>query len=242
MPQYSPVTLWLLAAATICIDAIVFTSAGAFRGDFSTLLFFGLAFGQISVATIWAAYSKSPLPVRCLLICAATAIAAWFTSRVEPLRLLESLALYATDMVVLMVTLLVLRAISHRYGKERKHFSILQLFGAITIVAIVMSLLRHATTLQEEWAFTAGFILINTVIAVGCLFFSNLNRHWILRLAGAVGIGLFAGWSLTSVRPSLSGDLEAMAIVQAFIVFVWLDATQITKDAPRLTATAYGSN
>jgi hypothetical protein len=159
----------------------------------------------------------------------ALVIAALLTSRLEPLGILESVALYAANMFVLMFTLLILRALSRRYGHEGRQFSIFQLLAAMTLLAFLIVSLRYATRLQEVWVFTAGFILNNTIIAVVCLFFSGLTRHWILRLAGALGTGLITGWCLTFLRPNLSGSLEAMAIVQAFVVFIWLDVAQIAK-------------
>jgi hypothetical protein len=132
--------------------------------------------------------------------------------------------------MILITALLIVRALSQRYGHEGRQFSILQLLVGMTSIAILIVMLRSATMLQRQWAFTVGFIGSNTVIAVGCLFVTRLNHHAVLRLSAAIGTGLLVGWALTVVRPDLSGELQAMEIVQALVVFLWVELGQIANN------------
>jgi hypothetical protein len=234
MPPRSPIFIWLLLAATVCLDAIVvFWSQNVPGSNRIASLFFGLIFAQLAVVCFWATFSLCRVSTRCIVLALVATVAAASTLKVEPsIGMAQALTLYAVDITILMVTLWLLRAISNRYRKVAAQFSILNLLGVMTLVAVLVVLLRAATDLQQAWAFTSAFIAINNLIAVACLLISRSSWQWVLRLCAALAIGLFLGWSLTLVRRDLAGNLEAMGAIQALVIFTWLELGSILPTAP----------
>ena len=69
----------------------------------------------------------------------------------------------------------------------------------------------------------ANAVLTNVIVAVACLVFWSRSWHGLLRLAATLAIATAGGWCLAVLRPDLSGELEVMMILNALILFSWLE-------------------
>lgn len=79
-PHRSPVNFWLLLAATICVDAVVFSwfIAGQLSAPwYATLVLEALIIGELSIVCIWSALGATQTPWARTAPIAAVVFAAW---------------------------------------------------------------------------------------------------------------------------------------------------------------------
>jgi hypothetical protein len=233
MPQRSPVIFWLLLGATVCVDGVVlYWLREVGYSDRVATLFFGLTFGQLSVACIWTIFSPVWMLIRGSVLSLVIMLIAVFTPMAEPpFSVTESLALYAMNSTALVLTLWAMRTAWQQFELQAVRYSMLQLMGLMTLLAIMIVLLRSATNLRNAWSIISAIIVSNVVIATACTLISSAHWHWVVRLGSALAVGSISGWLLTLIKPNLSGDLEVMNIVHALVILAWIELARITPAA-----------
>jgi hypothetical protein len=231
MQYRSPILFWLLLAATISLDLVVSSWIRLFgRTDHLELLILALVFGQLSAVSIWIVFSSRRAIHRWLAAVVAIPLAALAILHAEPpLGYTEAAALVATHFMASLLVLWLQRLIVAHQNRlaGSAQFSIRNLFGLTTAIALAAALLGGSKLLQQAWLATTILILNNVLMGVVALILWNRNWHWLLRLAATLAAAVFAGWCISIVRPHLSGKLEVMNCIQVLIVLAWLGIGEI---------------
>jgi hypothetical protein len=231
MPHRSPIIFWLLLAATISLDLVVFSWSSLFgRSDKYELMVLALAFGQVSSLCIWLVFCLRPAARRWLIAGAVFAAAVLGIYRSEPgIGIVESATLIGFHAAAVFVAVW-LQKIAAAHGGQFStdaQFSIKSLFVLTTATAVLAALVRSSEIVQAQWVFTVIFILCNVTVAVGCLLLWNRRWHSILRLAASLALAMVVGWCLSLVRPSLSDGYEILFCVEVILIFAWLQFGEI---------------
>jgi hypothetical protein len=249
MSQRSPVIIWLLLVATLCVDAIAI--AWLFN-DFSqpktALLFMALAYAQTSVLCTWAILRPSKTRLRWIAPFAAGFLAAIIITfaderqRYHQSFAWEQLLAFASVMWVHVAGLLLLlwllkptRLFMHYSGgsDERSwRFSIKHLLILSTILPVLVivfknsAIVRSGVTSRGVWEFVL-WVAGNIVLSVASAAITPKQWMWLLKLAACAGAGLASGLFLHWAVPDLSREgfsLTAFSLIQAFVSWVWLEA------------------
>lgn len=231
MQQRAPFIFWLLLAATLSVDLVVFSWSSLFgRSDKYELIVLALAFGQVSSLCIWLVFCPRPAAHRWLIAGAVFSAAVFGIYRSEPaIGIVESATLVGFHAAAVFVAVWLQKIAAAHRGQfsTDAQFSIKSLFVLTTATAVLAALVRSSEIVQAQWAFTVIFILSNVTLAVGCLLLWNRNWHSILRLAASLALAMVVGWCLSWVKPHLSGDSEILCCVQVIMIFGWLQFGEI---------------
>jgi hypothetical protein len=231
MQQRAPLIFWLLLAATISLDLVVFSWSSLFgRSDKYELMVLALAFSQVSTLCIWLVFCPRPAAHRWPIAGAvfAAAVAGIYRSE-SGIGIVESATLIGLHAAAVFMAVW-LQKIAAAHGGQFStdaQFSIKSLFVLTTATAVLAALVRSSEIVQAQWVFTVIFILSNVTVAVGSLLLWNRNWHSILRLAASLALAMVIGWCLSWVKPHLAGDSEILCCVQVIIIFAWLQFGQI---------------
>ncbi len=240
MPQRSPIIFWLLLAATLAVDAVVFPQVVATNtrvfwsaGIYLKVMFDALLVSQLSVVCIWAALSTRKflrLPAFVAAV-AATLIASIL--RDSPTRFTDAcrlyFAMYGLEAVLLLVGLWFLRGT--KYWCRRTgvpfglQFSLAHLLVAMTVVAVLATAMRGKEFYGDSKWINLGFAFSVVVMAVASVFFWSQAWHWILRFAATVGTAIFLGAAFgyaANFGPPSVYVFVTHYLIQAVVLSAWL--------------------
>ena len=251
MPRHSPVVFSLLLAATICVDAVVvFWSFAASLGHMEEL-YFGLLCGQISVVSIWAAFTQAPnlwrwlLPVS--LPFAAALLTAWsYARRPRPWTdddSMELILLYAGlwlgQVALIEAGLWCLRqtALVKRFQNSevapRWQFGVKHLLAAMTGLGVYIVIVRYGMIFDVIVPFVA-WVCNNAILAVVAATLNILRWHALLQLALLAGLAILFTAAIHGIGEGPASP--ALNLIQVAVIFVWVQFGGLIS--PRLVPSA----
>jgi len=241
MPQRSPVIFWLLLAATLCVDAVAVSWAYGTRLYHGGALYFGLVCGQINLICIGACFSGKGGSWRWLAPFAVASAAAWLTSwlyepmqhfnpnRYELAMAYSGLWMVQVAVLLAIVWLLHQTSFAERWGHQshvgRWRFSVKHVLAVMTVLAVLIVVLRQAKLIHDFWFLVLSWVINNVGVAVAVLGICTSRSHIVLRLAAALGIAAIL--SLSVEMPAGEADSLAINLIQAIVMFVWLEISGI---------------
>jgi hypothetical protein len=246
MPQRSPVIFWLLVAATISVDAVVFSFAEAEPDPYGFVAFEALMLSQISVACIWAGLRSeqstwtrlSPL----LAVVLATLVWGLFSEtnwigkvgKEWSVRMSLSFVHQGLHAALLLAMLWLLKrsALWKRrgYSTAEWKFSIADLLVVTTVVAVLGAAMRF-TKLWDNLDLLGGADIVlmggPAVLAMSSVLIWSLWRtHWVLRASGVMGVAIgLVACVLVAERTFYTGYPVVVSthfLIQAVVLIVWL--------------------
>jgi hypothetical protein len=251
MSQRSLIIFWLLLAATVCLDAVVISwvASEPYPDPMRAAVAFHAAmFGQLSVICIWSAMSNGILNRAAPLF--AIALAAILTATLidTPVTLSDSipnrLAQFGLHAVLLTAILWLLQrtAFWRRRSGTNRHwqYSVAHLLLTMTLVAVLVTLLRHSP-LTQDVGIAAAFICSSVALAVASVVVWSLSWHWFGKLAAVLACALILTLALliavSWIDPSnfgrfLATFIGAQYLIQALIVSAWLGLAPILPVPP----------
>jgi len=253
---HSPIIFWLLAAATLAVDAVAFvwlTVAGPLSN--AAFLFDALLTAQLAVLCTWCVFGKRRTFSAWAAAIFGGAAASWLEGAALNVGHFEWFGLHGAFVALLIAVLWVLK---HSPIWERItgaptrtwQFSVLQLMAAMTVVALLITILRRSELLSatpELWRWIAimsvsDVVLVTTTILAWAW---GTNRksdqgHWATRLGAALVVALaLGGIELYLMKLGILGldaatkdqnhiaGMFAYLVIQAFVIFTWLELAPI---------------
>jgi hypothetical protein len=246
MPQRSPLTFWLLLAATISVDAVAFAWAEAGPPDnYGFIAFDALVLSQISVVCTWAGLrsEKSMWTRFSPLLAVVLASLVWgmfserhFIGKVGEgwsLRMGLVLVNQGLHAAILLAMLWLFKRTA--LWKRRSdwaaewQFSIADLLVGMTVVAVLGAGMQLTDTFDNlDWADIATYGCPALLAISGVLIWSLWRTHWVLRASGVMGaaIGLVAvvlgaerHLHFATAFPVI---MATNYLIQAVVLTVWL--------------------
>lgn len=232
MQQRSPLIFWLLLAATIAVDLVVFSqtrlaSVGSIQLE---VLQLALVFAQLSAACIGIVAVATTPAIRALVAAAAIALAILGLHRSEShIQYIDAAMLVGIHSTSMLFALWLLKLLLARRGgnNEFAQFSMKSIFAVMTAVAVVASLARAASLFHENRDFTIGFQLTNVLLPTAAFILWRRKWHWILRMAATFAAALSCGWLLSVFQPQPDLLAEELFCIEAAVLIVWLTFGQI---------------
>jgi hypothetical protein len=242
MLRRSPVIFWLLLAATIAVNAVVFSRVASetFPAPFYLKIGFdALIVSQLNVICIWSVLSSKQIRWLPALLApvAAAFIPPIFSD--DPVNFVDEFKLYVAayglEASVLVVALWIFRGT--RYWRRHTgvahewKYSVAQLLVAMTVMAVLTMAMRGSPfffgdTQLLSIAFTSSF----AILAIWSVFAWSTSLHWLTRLAAVVGLALVFGglfWLAADFGPVISLALASHFVIQAIVLSAWLGLGQI---------------
>ncbi len=206
MPQRSPVIVWLLFAATLCVDAVAWTAAKSPHGPYWELIYDALAAGQLGVVCIWSILRpRANVATRVapwIAVIIASVAATYFGETRNVWQIVPYYGLHVALLLMALWLLVRTRYWEHRTGSAREwKYSVAQLLIVMTVVGLLGATLR-GNEIFEDAAAAALFIFGSVAVAVASLVSWTAARHILIRLAGALGVALAVGlvvWLVVSI-------------------------------------------
>lgn len=236
MRQRSPLTFWMLLAATLAVDVVVVSLIGsrAFAGYLLLAMAYdALIVSQLSVLCIWAFLSSKTIrwlpiligPIAAALI--ATVFSDYPANLAIPFKLY--LSMYGLVVAVLAVALWIFRSTRYwrrRTGVEREwRYSVAQLLVAMTAVAVLIVAMRNGPFYGDEAVLSILFVSGSAVLAIWSVIVWSSSFHWFIRLAGVVGLALLVAasfWPTGNDGQVMSIVFGFHFLVQAIVLSAWL--------------------
>jgi hypothetical protein len=237
MPHRSPITFWLLLAATISVDAVVFSLAAG--EQYATLGYLGVALhalilGQLGIVCIWSALNPRPN--------VGTQIAPWFAAVLASLVegygdmttftvCIGTFGLYA---LLLMAALWLLQRTGfwrRKTGSARTwQFSLLHVLTVMTIIGVLATVMRNSPIFGEDSWTNIIFTFSYVALAVASVIFWSFSWNWFLRLASVLSVSALLGIGGSVILFMLIGHfrvdvvniLHAYYLIQAIVFSMWL--------------------
>lgn len=240
MPQRSAIIFWLLLAATLSVDAVVFSwMASEPYPDplYAVVTFDALILGQLSVVCIWSTITVTTnLWVRLAPIVAVVTAALLTATLVdEPVMLSSSftnhLAYYGLHVALLVTSIWLLQRTEfwrRRSGASREwQYSIAHLLIAMTVVAVLAAAMRNSVFFSEDRWINIAFACSSVGLTVAVVSLWSLSWHWLLRLAGALGFAVLLGFAfalalVVASNDRLAPNVGAHYLLQVIVLSIWL--------------------
>ena len=230
MPQRSPVIFWLLLAATVAIDAVVFAwMVLEPYPKFAAVAYDALVVGQLSVICIWSALTLAKtFWVRVAPLVAALLASVAMGMFGVPPRATSWLAYYGLHTALLLAAMWLFARTSFWRGRSgnlaKWRYSLAHLLVAMTVVAVLAAAMRGSELFDREGWINLAFILWSVILAVVSVVCWSLSGHWLLRLAGVLGLALLfgVGLSVFEVLPVFPFIIGSHYLIQGIILSVWL--------------------
>jgi hypothetical protein len=239
MTQRLPALLWLLLAATICVDGVA--TVWMFEEHLSTAtatLFVALVSGQVSALCISVVMRRSGGRLAWILPFAFSTFAAllmtianvrfsdgFLSEIVAFMGLMWLHPAIALPALWLLKPTTVFRAMRAEAAGARWQFSILHLLIVMTCVAVLSAVLNGSELSAQSVVSVFTLALINTALLIGVLLAARPKWHVLQRLAAvsatAIGIGLFCEATQIAFADKLY--FVAYALIQALTVWSWVE-------------------
>lgn len=236
MSPRSPVVFWLLLAATISVDAVVFSwvASEPFPAPlYAKLAFNALIVSQLSVVCIWSAVNSNKILLVPALV---AAVAAAFFSAVfsdDPVNFLDefklNLSVCGLQAALLLAALWFFRGTNYwrrRTGVAHDlQYSLAQLLIAMTVAAVLAVTMRDSPFYGDAKWLNLGLSCSVVAFSVWSLFVWSLSRHWLLRLAAVLAFAVLLGvafWLTADYDARISTAMGAHYLIQAIVLSAWL--------------------
>jgi hypothetical protein len=232
MKGHSPIIVWLLAAATLCVDMIALRWSHATSYiDYADVAFFALLAGQLSVVCIWAALRRdSSLWTHAAPVLAAVAAAVAF----KHTRFLDFAAYFGMQSATVVIAMWIFRR--SRYWQQRSgietvwQFSISQLLMVMTVVALLMVGFQISSLWNDggdDAASFFGYVGCSTVLAVAAVYTWSKPVHWLLRLAAVLAVALGLATMFLIGDTFMFAFAAGHFVIEGLVLSVWLTWGQI---------------
>lgn len=244
MPERSSITFWLVLAATILVDAVVLPLAAArvpgpliVYSLYAKLAVDALIVSQLCAICIWATLSSSK--VVWVPIIVATFVAALAASVFERAdiglsdNLKVFLSYYGLVATLLLSVLWLFRATKYwrrRCGVDHSwQYSLAQLLIAMTVAAVLMSLVRSGPFEGNDGVVNLVLIASIVAVAAGCVVIWSSSQHALLRFAGTLGWAILVSiaFGVVTYGSPFSFTLAVHFLIQAIVLSAWLGFGQI---------------
>jgi hypothetical protein len=260
---YSPPLFWLLAAATAAVDAVAFVwlyTMGAVSSV--SFLYDALVTAQLAVLCTWCVFGARRAIWAWGAAIVGVAAAGAAEAAALPAGFVESCGFYGIFVVILIAVLWVVKrsTLWQRISglpSQDWQFSMLQLLAAMTVVALLITALRHSEVLvaaPDLWKWVVVLSLADVILVTTTIFAwawgtrrKSGQAHWLPRLGVALAVALVLGaFELFLMRlGALGQDLAsyyqsgtisgmlAYLVKLTVVIFIWLElAPVITFDEP----------
>lgn len=240
MPQRSKVIIGLLFAATIAVDLVALFLAHDPNTNRAAEIAMALFFAQINLACIWAVLSGHHIGVRAaapFLLGSLAALLIWAADDDQEWEIHTLVAfglvfwIEAGLVVIVLWGLRPMRRFSSKSGKlvaQPWQFSVRNLFVLMTGLAVLLTLANRIGLSRVSLGIIAIDIASSLALVVAALEITTTHWHWLQRLAATVGIAVLIGAicqrTLDTFR--LYRDLISFQLVQAVLLFIWLELGQ----------------
>jgi hypothetical protein len=253
-----PIIFWLLVAANLCLDAVLFywtASQGVMSVWYAAIGLSAMIHSQLSVVCIWSSLATSKGVPLLILPFAASVVAALITSSamsrppVFDEFFWEHVAYFGLQAALLVAALWLLRRTPfwrRRSGVATTwQYSMGHLLFVMTIIALLAVTLRQAPLVGEEGWMSVFYIVSSVVLAMASVVLWSLAWHWVLRLAGVLGVSIVLACSLMiAFTLGRTSDLESLIfmifgahyLIQGIALSVWLGASGLLPGAATGTA------
>jgi hypothetical protein len=244
MPQRSPIIFWLLLAATLSIDALVWTWPWPKNLDRPYVLKLqgGLIIGQLSAVCAWSALRiRKPASVQ-IMPWLAVVVAATGSPMFVGMSpgIWDELTYYGVYVALLLSALWLFERTSlwrRRTGIVSPwRYSVAQLLLAMTLVAVLVANIRNTPQFSDHPLVYGRFVVGYVVVTIASIICWSSQSHWLIRLAGTMGAALAVVFVVAMTRnfpntnlPSLVDFLAKFTLVlgkdyliQALVLSVWI--------------------
>jgi hypothetical protein len=253
MPHRSPIIFWLLLAANVCVDSVLWSLVtGHFDNysGFASVSLHAMIQSQLSIVCIWTAVTERKnlstliLPFAAALVAALVTATAMSATRYEPPLTFDSffvayLAFFGLHAALLVAALWVFRRTA--FWRKRSgvvstwQYSLGHLLFVMTIIALLALTFRQSPLVGEGGWVNIIFVVSSVLLTVASVFLWSLSWHWLLRLAAVVGISLsLAGLSVFgfsfnegSLGPILMIIFGAHYLIQGIVLSIWLGVGEL---------------
>jgi hypothetical protein len=255
MPQRSPVLFWLLLAATLSVDALVWNwPDGTDRRNLWKLQD-ALTMGQLSAVCAWSALRiKKPAWVQMMPWLAAVA-----ASIVTPVmvivssQLRDSLTYHGVYVALLLAALWLFERSS--FWRQRTdlssvwRYSVAQLLLTMTIVAVLLAGIQSSPEFHNRLFWLGPVLCGHVAVTIAAVICWSSSRHALLSLAGTLGAALavvvavslaFIAFSwryhdafleVLAIFKSSALSLGPYYLVQAFVLSIWIGIGEVLPQA-----------
>jgi hypothetical protein len=241
--QSSPTLFWLLLAATIAVDSVaiywLLQNQLALRAG---ALYDALCFSQLSVACIWTVFAPQRRLRRTAVLVVGLFVATVATARLFEFQIPEMIAFfgaYATLLVIMLWVIQHTRIWPHRVAGSLPvwQFSFGQLLAFITVVAVLLGMFRGGE-LRDVGESVALELVATSLMTIALVVVWAKPWQLPARFACACGIATLFGaiswgydwWRADSLLDVRADDIPMYVVnglVQAIVVFLWLEVGQI---------------
>jgi hypothetical protein len=251
--QRSPINVVLLAAATLALDAVAITwlvrSSALSEAPY---LYDALVSAQLALVCLWAVFAaRHTIAGWVAAIVAVLVISAVSAHISTEMTFAEEFGSNGSEVAALAVALWILKRTEFwrrltGAGPVVWQYSIANLLGAMTIVALLVVSLRHTQLLVDWWQPLAALIVGDVVIAVTTTVLWAGKEHSVIRLAAtcaaAIVVGLCEAPAQTivpNVPPTsfsnfrLWVEMVVYTLIIALVIFTWLELVPIVPISRR---------
>jgi hypothetical protein len=252
MPQRSPIIFWLLLSATLAVDVAILVLVAEEQNPtaaYLMVIFHALILSQLSIICIWSAFSTTPNTWRriapVLAVVTAALMAGQFTRYPE-----SNFTTYLGDATLRAVEVLAGLWLLQRtsYWRRRNgtahtwQFSVLHVLAAMTITAILITLLRRNEYFGDDRWTNIAFACSDVALVMASVILWSFSWTWVLRFASVIGIAIVLGEGAVAIIYGQVGDvgmsafniLHAYYLIQAIVLSLWLAVGPILP--PRIHA------
>jgi hypothetical protein len=233
VPTRSPIIFWLLLAATISVDAVVFSMKASerdFQQTYRGIIFPALVASELGVVCIWSVLSS--IKVHWLAALFAPPVSAVVDTLIlGPSPVINFVEMYlplrSFYVAILLASLLLLRQTNYwqrRVGTSQAlQYSLAQLLIAMSFTAVLIAMCRGIFIFDGHFNWHSfGFISSWAILAAASAIVWSRSDHWMLRLATISGFAILLSTLFWNTGIKLSGSGASFYIIQALVLSAWL--------------------
>jgi hypothetical protein len=245
MPNRSPIIV--LFAATISTNLVAFAWMRATTPlSYGTIVYFAMLVSQLSVVCIWSVLRLTSTTWTLVVSVAAVIACSMAFGLIEDAstKIKDIMPYFGLHAALLLGALWVLRRSAfwrRRSGIQTEwRFSIAQLLVLMTVIGILIPAMGQSTVFHQGRILTALLLAASITIAVASVIIWSCDIHWLLRLAGVLGVAMGLGALFYFVDMYMSLFTLPDWLVQGVVLSAWLAWGGILP--PRKPATAVADN
>jgi hypothetical protein len=232
MPNRSSIVVWLLLAATISVNLVVYSWMRA--ASFSSLIFivyFALLVSQLSVVCIWSAMRSSFRVLRFIAPVAAVFASAGAFGLVRANGAMDILPYFGIHAAMLLAVLWISRRSAYwrrQSGMDTEwQFSIAHLLVLMTVVGVLATAQRYSSLFHEARVVELLLLGGSVALAVASVMIWSRDIHWLLRLAGVLATAIAIGSSFYLVDEYMLKFAVSDYLVQGMMLSAWIGWGQV---------------
>lgn len=239
MPRQSTAILWLLVVATLSADAIAAYTVARDRSRMGLVytlnVWSALTLAQVSVAAIWLAFRQQSDLWSWLVPPAVLVTASVLRAKVGLFGSWSTLDYGCRTALQMLLTIVVLWPLARTpmwrwwapdVCRLKWEFSLRQMLGWTTVVALLSSIVARATWTNRQplsMTQTAG-IFAPTAISLGVVLLATSPLPWIARIIGYVLVGAAVATVLNALLDwRITDRLLVEFIAEALMIAAWVE-------------------